>query len=182
MRRRSRGFTLIELMMVVAIIGLLSSIAIPSFRNMQLRSRQAERSMMLTAINRSIADFYARDQRYPLDLGGGLSLLNLNANPDPNPGPQKRAFRTAGFAADNWRNLSLFVEGNVYYSYSGSGQVVLPTRWHVLSAVGDLDGNGAQDTVQKWWIYTADLLQKNPGWHGLDCSLEQRIPAAMNEF
>jgi type IV pilus assembly protein PilA len=53
------GFTLVELMVVVAIIGLLSAVAIPNFQKYQARSKTPEAKLQLAAIYTAEAGFYA---------------------------------------------------------------------------------------------------------------------------
>jgi len=55
--RKQEGFTLIELMIVVAIIGILAAIAIPNFLQYQLKSRQSEAKTNLQAIKTSEVSF-----------------------------------------------------------------------------------------------------------------------------
>ncbi len=50
MKKLGRGFTLIELMIVVAIIGILAAIAIPNFMRFQARARQSEAKANLKAV------------------------------------------------------------------------------------------------------------------------------------
>lgn len=57
--RSSKGFTLIELMIVVAIIGILAAIAIPNFLQYQMKSRQSEAKTNLQAIKTSEVSFQA---------------------------------------------------------------------------------------------------------------------------
>jgi type IV pilus assembly protein PilA len=57
--RRQSGFTLVELMVVVAIIGLLSAVAIPNFQKYQARSKTSEAKLQLAAIYTAEASFFS---------------------------------------------------------------------------------------------------------------------------
>jgi type IV pilus assembly protein PilA len=59
-----KGFTLIELMIVVAIIGILAAIAIPNFLRYQAKSRQSEAKTNLSAIFVSQTAFFGEQGRY----------------------------------------------------------------------------------------------------------------------
>jgi prepilin-type N-terminal cleavage/methylation domain-containing protein len=164
MTKRPAGFTLIELMVVVAIIGILSSIAIPNFRNMQLRARMAERATMLRALQTAVDDYYNTNGRYPDDLGSGNSQLYLYWNPTPTPLSTRQKWRYSVYGPwEHWDQLSLAVEGNVYYVYWGFGYASPGFRYHYLYAYGDLDGDGTQDQLERIWEYSGSTLLR---WAG----------------
>ena len=65
---RSRGFTLIELMVVISIIGVLAGIAVVQVKNMQRKARETALKKDLHDMREAIDNFYADKQRYPADL------------------------------------------------------------------------------------------------------------------
>jgi len=67
-RKRQRGFTLIELIVVVTIIGILAAVAIVNVRNAQKKAQEAALRDDLHELRKAIDDFYADKQRYPSDL------------------------------------------------------------------------------------------------------------------
>ena len=64
MNKPRNAFTLVELMIVVAIIGLLASIAIPSFLELQLRSKRAELAPNVQAIKASEVAYEALEDKF----------------------------------------------------------------------------------------------------------------------
>jgi prepilin-type N-terminal cleavage/methylation domain-containing protein len=70
MRYTKPAFTLIELMIVVAIIGFLASIAIPSYTNYLAKAKQAEVAMNLASLHAAQQAYWAEHGRYNAQLAG----------------------------------------------------------------------------------------------------------------
>jgi len=104
MKRTQKGFTLIELMIVVAIIGILAALAIPSYFNYLKRSKVSEGLAMVAPYKVAYGEYWASDTTFPTNIteaglpsftatdyvsainfqgaGGNLGTLEIITNPD----------------------------------------------------------------------------------------------------
>ena len=136
----SAGFTLVEVLMVVALIGVLASIAIPTFRSYQAKTRRSEAFANLSAVARAQTAYFATKGIFH---GTGLSW------PDPGPYGGLGAHRMTWDAASEsaFAQLGWAPEGQVYYSYETNTPEVPVSGCTCqvcfsATAFGDVDANG----------------------------------------
>src|SRR5450755_278012 len=79
--KMSKGFTLIELMIVVAIIGILAAIAIPQFANLVSKSQEGRTKANLGTIRSALSIYYGDTEGwYPVDAASTAGLASLTNN------------------------------------------------------------------------------------------------------
>jgi len=139
--RQNAGFTLIELMIVVGLIGALAAIAIPNFLSYQARSRRSEAYVNVSAIVRAQKAFFAEKDSYhdsgapfPVPAGGGtLSTLKMAWD-----APSIAAFEDLG-----WKP-----EGQVIYAYETNTTANCGcTLCFTATGYGDADDDGLVSAV-----------------------------------
>jgi len=75
MKKVQQGFTLIELMIVVAIIGILAAIAIPAYQDYTIRAQAGEGPTLSGGLKTAIAEYYADRGAWPAD-NAALGIVN----------------------------------------------------------------------------------------------------------
>lgn len=142
MTKKQKGFTLVELMIVVAIIGVLAAVAIPKFADMLEKSREGATKGNLSAIKSAVSNYYADQQGiYPgnLDtltytLNGtqvpaflptyieslpGVKVTGKNSANGNNAGPGKAAATAAQVSTGSW-STPAFTSTGVGWKYDNA--------------------------------------------------------------
>jgi type IV pilus assembly protein PilA len=127
MHARSRGFSLVELMIVVAIIGILAAIAIPNFVSMQLKAKRSEIPSVVDGIKTSQIAYNGAFDTY------------VECNPKPSSVPAKSP-REWLIEADGYSTIGWKPDGELRGQYEVTD--VGPTDFTVIGS-SDVDGDGA---------------------------------------
>lgn len=81
MKKVQQGFTLIELMIVVAIIGILAAVAIPAYQDYTIRAQASEGLSLMAAAKTAVTETYLNDGAWPADrTAAGMSANAVDTN------------------------------------------------------------------------------------------------------
>ena len=147
--KKSAGFTLIELMIVVAIIGILAAIAIPNFLNFQLRARAGEGKTNLAAVRTAQESFAAEFTTYIPNAAFPRAMTPAALD------KVKVFWDTTLPGDDGFEQVGWEPEGDVYYGYQvlaapgGCPAAGNPCTTYTAEAASDIDDDGTAN----WWGY-----------------------------
>ena len=128
------GFTLIELMIVVAITGILSTLAGQEYWHMTMRAKRAEFPLNVDGIRTSEVAYQAEWAEY----------TSCTLAPAVIPGRKQVPFPATIFTSLDWNMLGWVPDGKVYGQYQAVGfsGSTSSTASFTVSAFGDIDGDG----------------------------------------
>jgi type IV pilus assembly protein PilA len=150
MKSIQKGFTLIELMIVVAIIAILAAIAIPAYQDFIVRSRVTDMNTTAGACKTSIAEFYASRGAFPAARASGAAGGNDGCSVTNSENAQAPTILAGGIitvAAAPGSALATRIGGTVlgFTPRCGNGYVACPdpatpgvdiSKWDCTAAVG----------------------------------------------
>lgn len=155
-KHNQKGFTIVELLIVVVVIAILAAVTVVAFNGIQTRARDASRLSDIQTINRAILAYYAVNGTYPEETAS------------PGVGGFEASTDTAGTFLEHLKNAGFLAQvpldpknsGTYYYGY-----YLYPVGW---------GGNGCADARGKYYVLSISQFESVSGAHpsspGFSCS------------
>jgi len=141
MKRNERGFTLIELMVVIVILGILAGLIIPRIMGRPDEARRAKARMQIESIDTALKLYRLDSGNYPTTEQGLQALVE-----QPAVGPPARNWRQGGYLErgkvpkDPWDNDFVYISPGAHGDFDLSS----------LGADGEPGGEGKNKDINSW--------------------------------
>lgn len=154
------AFSLIELMIVVAIIAFLATVSVPQYFKYQAKAKQAEVAANLASLHTAMQAYFIEHGKYTTVLNGegGIGWKPDGYN---GGGKNEKFYYTYGFNVPGAQEGVHFFTGKLETSKESLGQSTAEQTHFLVKATGDLSGNGKVDV---WSIdETRNLVHETDG-------------------
>jgi type IV pilus assembly protein PilA len=153
-QKKQQGFTLIELMIVIAIVGILAAIALPAYQDYTVRAKVSEAMVTLAEAKTTIAEFYSANNYLPDDAA------NAGINTNPNTDIVASIKYSSTYGTSGLPSLGALVKGSIIpnatasdlYSFYLSGTTSAGNRIIWVCKRGTAVYTGAQQIMESKYL------------------------------